>query len=159
MKLRGEVYRSIHAARRTLDKTMSSLVRTEGRCERSRRQSATVCGNLEQSEQFATYWTIIPHWLHLGQVVAGSGRVERVKRQSLRISPFWTCSLFRLQAFCQRQSRVGANAIHTVRRDATRRSCRVETGVVNWTYAITQTACPESCVHLKLFAYLRNWDM
>ena len=61
------------------------------------------------------------------------------------------CSDFKLSV----SGRVCANAIHTVRRDATRRSCRVETGVVNWTYAITQTACPNHvCTWNCLLTYV-----
>jgi len=69
------------------------------------RQSATVCGNLEQSELFVIY-RIMPFWLHnwnLGRPVAQDA--SRLSSNILNMSS--------LHIFCRRQSGVVANSFQT----------------------------------------------
>jgi len=69
----------IHTARRDATKLSCRVV---WRCELSRRQSATVCGNVEQSEQF-----VICAIIHSLATQYASGRLRRTRRGARAAKP------------------------------------------------------------------------
>jgi len=105
--------------RRDVNVAMRAMSR---QCEWSRRQSATVCGNLEQSKQ-SVIDRIISSLLHswnLGQPMAGSGGIAAVVRLGLSVQIFRTCSDFRFSDDGSLQSsRIQFTPPTPMRRDAT----------------------------------------